>query len=104
MQDLAAAAPSTVSRCGMVYVPSETTGWRPYIRTWLAHLNDALRKQSDSGFKEISPDIYKLFDDHVDNGIRYIRKNCKEYIASVDINLVTTTLLHPRLGVAPQER
>ena len=90
VQDLAVASPATVSRCGMVYVPSETTGWRPYIRTWLAHLNDALRKQSDSGFKEISPDIYKLFDDHVDNGIRYIRKNCKEYIASVDINLVTT--------------
>lgn len=90
VQDLAVASPATVSRCGMVYVPAETTGWRPYIKTWASHLADKLLEQKASDSSELCQTLVSLFEAHVDNALHFIRKNCREYLPSVDINLVTT--------------
>jgi dynein heavy chain len=83
VQDLQVASPATVSRCGMVWIEPSDLGWRPYVQTWLAGLHDKFTDDQKAN-------LWKLFDDHVDHGLKYYRKNCSEGIPTVDINLVAS--------------
>jgi dynein heavy chain len=83
VQDLEVASPATVSRCGMVWLEPAELGWRPFVKTWMAGLHEQFTDDQKAN-------LWKLFDDHVDEGIKFFRKNCKEYIPTVDINLVTS--------------
>eukprot|EP00898_Chlorokybus_atmophyticus_P008353 jgi/Chlat1/8519/Chrsp80S07812 len=59
VQDLAAASPATVSRCGMVYVEPSQIGWKPLVDSWLntlpATLNEKHREQIDKMFDWMVP-------------------------------------------------
>jgi dynein heavy chain len=71
VQDLAAASPATVSRCGMVYVEPVQIGWRPLSTSWLATclpaaLGEAVKEQ-----------VLQLMEWLVDPCVAFIRKNCK---------------------------
>ncbi|KAI8818687.1 dynein heavy chain and region D6 of dynein motor-domain-containing protein [Fimicolochytrium jonesii] len=79
--DLAVASPATVSRCGMVYMDPTNLGWRSYIRKWMAQLPANVSEDLKNMF-------WGFFDVYVDPGLRFIRKQCQEYIKSVDLNLV----------------
>ncbi|KAL3154307.1 hypothetical protein ABBQ32_013792 [Trebouxia sp. C0010 RCD-2024] len=82
--DLAVASPATVSRCGMVYVPPDNLGWRPFVQTWA-------QQRLPAGVTEVSRAyLVALFEQHVDAGLAWVRSEGSEYIPSVDIALVTS--------------
>ena len=99
VEDLAVASPATVSRCGMVYVPPEELGWRPFVQSW------AEAKLTESLGVESRDMVIALFHAHMDGALSHVRKHCRELITSVDINLVTSTamfvqaLLQPSRGL-----
>jgi hypothetical protein len=71
VQDLAAASPATVSRCGMVYVEPSQIGWRPLATSWLAKkvpaaLGEACKEQ-----------LLALMEWLVDPCLAFVRKNCR---------------------------
>lgn len=79
--DLAVASPATVSRCGMVYMDPVNLGWRPYVKTWFTKLPAWIPTE----VKEL---LNGFFESYVDRGLAFVRKSCKEYVASVNMNLV----------------
>ena len=84
VQDLAAASPATVSRCGMVYVSDETLGWQPLIASWAAKTLPLF------GWDAPATALLKgLFHKHVPAALSFVRLRCKEIVPTVDAALVT---------------
>ncbi|KAJ3267030.1 Dynein heavy chain 6, axonemal [Chytriomyces hyalinus] len=83
VMDLAVASPATVSRCGMVYMDPASLGWGPYVQSWI-------RKLPEGVSSELKEHIHFLITEYVEKGLRFVRKNCTEFIPSVNINLVAS--------------
>ncbi|KAJ1563200.1 Dynein heavy chain 6, axonemal [Cladochytrium tenue] len=84
--DLAVASPATVSRCGMVYMDPVSLGWWPFVKKWLRNLPDHVSS-------DIRDFIGTLFETYVERGLQFVRRHCKEYIKSVNLNLVDIELV-----------
>ncbi|KNC97013.1 uncharacterized protein SPPG_09508 [Spizellomyces punctatus DAOM BR117] len=79
--DLAVASPATVSRCGMVYMDPTNLGWRAFVQKWLRELPEHVGT-------ELKDMLWSYCDTYIDRGLRFVRKQCTEYVKSVDLNLV----------------
>jgi dynein heavy chain len=81
VNDLAVASPATVSRIGVVYVSPTDLNWWPTMQTWVA---TKLPKDTPQSVRDY---ILGLVEKYMDAGIKWQRKFCKEYIATVNVGL-----------------
>eukprot|EP00794_Sanderia_malayensis_P012733 gene12733-14038_t len=79
VQDLAVASPATVSRCGMVYLEPSILGLWPFVNCWMNKLPDCIFDHKEK--------LTSLFDGFLEDSIRFVRKNTKEYVPTMDSNL-----------------
>jgi dynein heavy chain len=84
VNDLLVASPATVSRCGMVFVEPRYLTWTPLAQTWMTTMEARL-----PGITEL---LTPLMEKTVDTTLGFLRKQCKEYFESMDVNLVTTLM------------
>ncbi|KAL2633853.1 hypothetical protein R1flu_005332 [Riccia fluitans] len=81
VQDLAAASPATVSRCGMIYFEPSSLGWRPLLRSWLVALPEPMQDR----YRE---QIAKLCEWLLPPCLRCVQKNCKLVMPMQEQNMV----------------
>ena len=98
VQDLAVASPATVSRCGMVYVPPRGAGVETFVETWA---NTQLPEGVTDATREW---IVGLFEKTIDSGLKFLRKNLKEGIPTVDINLASLADVPVQIAGAAEPR
>eukprot|EP00002_Diphylleia_rotans_P012132 TRINITY_DN2375_c0_g1_i1.p1 TRINITY_DN2375_c0_g1~~TRINITY_DN2375_c0_g1_i1.p1 ORF type:complete len:4335 (+),score=913.34 TRINITY_DN2375_c0_g1_i1:198-13202(+) len=83
--DLSAASPATVSRCGMVYLDSSSTGWKPLVQSWFNRL--------PSDLEPIRSLFEDLFNSYVESSLFFLRQNCHEPIATTNSHIVRNLLV-----------
>ncbi|XP_073385492.1 uncharacterized protein [Physcomitrium patens] len=85
VQDLAAASPATVSRCGMIYMEPVAMGWRCILLSWLQSLPQLLQDPYRT-------QIQKLAEWLLPPALRCVQKNCKMTIPMQEQNMITSLL------------
>ena len=82
VEDCAQASPATVSRLGVVWLPPEAIGLRNPVETWMC-------KYTPEGMStELKDHFMEIWEETVAKSIRFVRRNTKELIPTIDNNLV----------------
>ena len=82
VEECAQASPATVSRLGVVWLPPEALGLRYPVETWMC-------KYTPEGMsQELKDEFFNLFEETIEKSIKFVRRNCRELIPTMDNNLV----------------
>ena len=82
VEECSQASPATVSRLGVVWLPPEALTLKNPVHTWIA-------KYTPEGMsRELKDHFLDLYDQTVEKSIKFVRRNCKELIPTMDNNLV----------------
>ena len=103
VMNLDQASPSTVSRCGIVYMEAKTLGWQTFAQSWMTQCNPKwvveckhmimdllgwiippVGRQLGLMGSESNHQPFQLMD--------FIRTNCIQVLATSEINILMTTL------------
>ena len=82
--DLSSASPATVSRCGMVYLEPSILGLTPFVECWLRKLPEICVAYYEQ--------LKNLFTEFLEPSLKFLRKNVKEIIPTMDSNLTFSLL------------
>ena len=84
VEDLVAASPSTIGKCGMVYIGGETVGWMSFVQSWVERtfVTDEILT------RELKEMLLNLFNQSVERGLTKIRSGLIEPIKTIDLQLV----------------
>eukprot|EP00439_Symbiodinium_sp_Y106_P068404 s1229_g11.t1 len=85
VEDLSAASPATVSRCGMVFLEQQDIGWRVLLSSWCERLPDRLKDQAAL--------LQELMDSCLDAVFEMISRKVSKPVP-VSINWLVLNLLH----------
>uniref|UniRef100_A0A7S1PHU2 AAA+ ATPase domain-containing protein n=1 Tax=Percolomonas cosmopolitus TaxID=63605 RepID=A0A7S1PHU2_9EUKA len=89
VENLNNASPATVSRAGQIYMSETVLGWEPVISSKL--MGKSVKGEIVKAFTEAeSVIVKKLFDDNIDQGLKFIEKNCEAVMQVCSMNLVVT--------------
>ncbi|KAJ3073482.1 Dynein heavy chain 1, axonemal [Podochytrium sp. JEL0797] len=89
VENLQYASPATVSRCGMIYMEPGALGVLPLLKSWLIVRERTLPPTYVSTFRSI---IDPLFDYYLEDGLRFLRSNIREGVATTDGNLTQSLM------------
>ncbi|XP_015173622.1 PREDICTED: dynein heavy chain 7, axonemal-like [Polistes dominula] len=81
--DLSNVSPVIVSHCGIIYIESQSIGWKPYI---LSHIK---QNQMYNKYEKI---MYSLLSWSLDACLQFFRLNCSMTIIVGELHLVRSTL------------